>query len=106
MEEEGVIGERKKVSGTKYVVTYYPKMDRMVIRRFIPSIKRHRLNYPSYLAIDSDDQKFVADRGKDRIVSLESDLKCNRIICPTKQEEGIKTHFQRICYDDEKKQLI
>ena len=89
-----------------HVLSELTRDGQMVVRRFIPSNEMQKLIHPAYLALDSDDQVFVADSGKDRIVLLDSDLKRNRIICPTKQEKGIDTHFQRICYDKEKKHLI
>jgi len=117
-EEERAIGKLRGLFGRVRETTQYQnevcmndvseltRDGQMVIRRFIPSNEIHKLIYPAYLALDSDDQVFVADSGKDRVVLLDSDLKWNRILCPTKEEEGINTHFQRICYDDEKKQLI
>ncbi len=78
-----------------------------VIRRFVPSNETQQLNYPQYLSIDSDDQVFVADTGNDRVILLDSDLKWKCILCPTKDEEERKIRFPwRLCYDEEKKQLI
>ena len=71
----------------KWVISELTRDGQMVIRRFIPSNETQKLNDPRYLSLDSDDRVFVADTGNDRVILLDSDLKWNRILCPTKEEE-------------------
>jgi len=83
-----------------------------VIRRFVSSNEKQKLENPMKLALDSDDQVCATDRANDRVILFDSDLKWNRIICLTKnedneeEEEGRAFMPQTLCYDDEKKQLI
>src|SRR6218665_4002255 len=80
----------------------------MVIRRFIPSDETQQLNYCQYLLIDSDDRVFVADEGNRRVILLDSDLKWNQILCPTKKDEkeqNIRCPYN-LFYDEEMKRLI
>jgi len=79
----------------------------MVIRRFIPSSET-QLDRLSYLSFDSDDRVFVADELNHKVILLDSDLKWNRILCPTKEdkEEQILMGPDRFFYDEEMKQLI
>ena len=70
------------------VISEVSRDGQMVVRRFIPSNEAHELNAPEYLSLDSDDGVFVADRGNNRVILLDSDLKWNQIICPTNEENG------------------
>jgi len=94
---------RKDVSNRGYDVSELTRDGQMVIRRFIPSIKTQQLAHNCYLSIDSDDRVFVADPVNDRVILLDSDLKWNRILCPTGEE---KEEQRRLFYDEEMKQLI
>ena len=89
------------------VISEVTRDGQMVIRRFIPSNDIQKLNDPDYFLLDSDDRVFVADTRNDRVILVDSDLKCNRNICPTNEtkESRITLPF-RLCYDDEMKQLI
>ena len=108
------VEEEKRESGssgreeTMWGVSELTRDGQMVIRRFISSNETQQLNNPQYLSIDSDDQVFVADTWNVRVILLDSDLKWNRILCPTKEEtEETKIRRpRRLCFDDEKKQLI
>jgi len=73
-EEEGVIAEGWGIRGPEHmhVLSELTRDGQMVVRRFIPSNEMQKLIHPAYLALDSDDQVFVADSGKDRIVLLDS----------------------------------
>jgi len=93
------------------VVSELTRDGQTVIRRIIPSDKPQRRTFDSYyISLDSDDRVFVADtcRHTARVFLLDSDLKWNRILSPTR--EGKKdTRFQKLCklyYDKEMKQLI
>jgi len=94
-------------SEKKWVVSEVSKDGGMVIRRFIPSNEIQKLNDPQYLSLDSDDRVFVADYWNERVILLDSDLKWNRIICPTNElvENRIPSAF-RLFYDKEQRQLI
>jgi len=80
-----------------------------VVRRFIPSNEKQKLNRPEYILLDSDDRVFVADTENNRVILLDSDLRWNRIICPTNEEKEVRRPIPspcRLCYDEEMKQLI
>ena len=107
-EEKGESGSSGRKRVMKWGISELTRDGQMVIRRFIPSNETQQLNDPHYLSLDSDDQVFVADNENDRVILLDSDLKWNRILCPTK-EETEETKIRRpwrLCYDEEKKQLI
>ena len=72
---------------TGFVVSELTRDGLMVIRRFIPSSETQQLDSFSHLSIDSDDRVFVADVYRNRVILLDSDLKLNRILCPTKEEK-------------------
>ena len=102
----GSYGRRKDVI---LVVSELDRDGQMVNRRFIPSNEPRQLNFNGYyLSLDSDDRVFMTDRESGRVILLASDLKWNRILCPTKEENEatrIREPF-RLCYDKEMKQLI
>lgn len=101
----GLIGREQ----TKWVLSELNGDGQMVIRRIIPSNEAETLIDPRYLSLDSDDRVFVADYLTNRVILLDSDLKCNRILCPTKEEEEEGANIvqpHRLCYDEEEKQLI
>ena len=76
-----------------------------VVLRFIPQNKTQELNRPCYLALDSDDQVFVADEYNNRIILLDSDLSWVRIICPIDDGPRIVA-LNKLCYDKVERQLI
>jgi len=86
----------------------------MAVHHFIPSNESQEIGRAEYLCLDSDDRVFVADMDKERVILLDSDLKWNRIICPTQEEERGEDKADEIkllkpdklCYDKEKNQLI
>jgi len=93
---------------TKLVVSELTRDGQMVIRRYNPSDKTQQMYYSRYISLDSDDRVFVADHGNHRVILLDSDLKWNRILCPTEEEkeETMIREPGRLCYDEEMKQLI
>jgi len=96
--------ERRMVMN--FAISELTRGGQMVIRRFIPSHERQRLNYPWYLSLDSDDRVFVADHRKNTVILLDCDLKWNRVLCTTREgKEGTWVPF-RLCYDEEMKILI
>jgi len=91
----------------RFDVSELTRDGQLVIRRFIPSNEIQQLKHPCYLLIDSDDRVFVADRYNDRVIILDSDLKWNRILCPTKEKAETRILSPwRLCYDEKKKQSI
>src|SRR6218665_1211344 len=92
------------------VISELTRDGQMVIRRFIPSDETQQLNDCKYLLIDSDDRVFVSDEGNDRVILLDSDLKWNQILCPTKKDEEEQNlmwpYMCSLFYDEEMKQLI
>src|SRR6218665_1426547 len=99
----------ERVSGSqgkrKWAVSELTRDGQMVICRFIPSEETQELYHPEYLSLDSDDRVFIADQWNHRVILLDSDLKWNRILCPTKEETNIPYPL-RLCYDEENKQLL
>jgi len=84
---------------------------KMVIRRFIAANDSQRLRNPDFLSLDSERQLFVADYANHRVILLNSDLRWNRVICPTidEDEDDEEKRIQlpkRLYYDEETKQLI
>lgn len=61
-------------------------------------------------SLDSDDRVFVSYTNNERVILFDSDLKRSRILCTTKEEdddEETETIWSwRLCYDEEKTQLI
>lgn len=102
--------KEESVSNWKEWVLSELGRDGQIIRHFIPSNTTQWLTNPCYLALDSDDRLFVADKGNGRVVLFDSDLEWNRIICPTKRETERKCATirepWRLCYDKKEKQLI
>src|SRR6218665_2004219 len=90
------------------IISEFTRDGQMVIRRFIPSDETQQLNNCEYLLIDSDDRVFVVDEGNHRVILLDSDLKWNQILCPTKKdEEEQNIRWPRnLFYDEEMKRLI
>jgi len=89
------------------VISEISRDGQMVVRRYIPSNEAQKLNDPEYVLLDTDDQVFVADTGNNRVILLDSDLRWNRIICPTNEENNsIILSPDRMFYDEEMKQLI
>ena len=88
------------------VVSELTRDGHMIIRRFISPDATQ--NASEYLSLDSDDRVFVVDTHNDRVILLDSDLKWNRILCPTRgeSEEMISRGTYRLWYDKEMKQLI
>jgi len=103
-QEKGGLKRRKSV----YVVCELTRDAQLVIRSFIPSNKTQQLGFYPRLSIDSDDRVFVASPGNDRVCLLDSDLKWNRILCPTgeEKEEQVIIGSRHFFYDEEMKQLI
>src|SRR6218665_792021 len=87
MEGENGFSEENRI--VKLVISELTGDGQMVIRRFIPSNGTQELNDPRYLSIDSDDRVFVVDAFSGRVILLDSNLRWNRIICPTKTDEEI-----------------
>ena len=100
-------GGEESNGGRKDMVLVVSELNRdgqMVIRRFIATNEpRHVFDY--YLSVHSDDRVFVADTGNDRMILLNSDLRCYRVLCLTKDERRVRRP-QRLCYDEEMKQVI
>jgi len=106
--EKGACWSSRKELETRLVVSELSRDGQMVIRRFVPSSETQELKYGDYLSLDAEDRVFVADSKNDRVVLLDSDLKWNQILCPTQieKEEATIRQPRRLCYDDERKQLI
>lgn len=92
----------------KWIVSELTSDGQVVIRRFIPSNATQKLNFPTYLSLDSDDRVFISDDMNRRIILLDSDLAWNKVICPTHEENEKWMDFRpkRCCYDEAKQQLI
>lgn len=75
-----------------------------VVRRFIGKDKSQELNFPRYLALDTDDRTFVTDFDDNRVIMLDSDLGWIRVLL-TKGEDAIE-YPERLCFDKKKKQLM
>ena len=104
----GKSGSIKRKRKMVLVVSELTRDGQVVVRRFILSNETQELFDFSYLSIDVDDRVFVANPVNDTVVLLDSDLKWNRIMCPTteeKEEQVIKGPW-RLFYDQEMKQLI
>ena len=102
-----------KELGMTWVISELTRDGQMVIRRFVFSNEKQKLKFPWYMTLDSDDRVFVAEQGNWRVILMDSNMKWNRIVCPTfeeeagrKEEDVDKRYFERMCYDDENKQLI
>jgi len=101
--DSGLNGKQMRM----WVVSEITRDRQMVIRRFIPSNETQILKNPLHLSLDSEDNVFVADSDNNRVILLDSDLTWNRILCPMKEEEETKILSPwRLCYDEDKKQLI
>ena len=102
---EGESTGRRK--GKEWVVSELTG-DGQVIRRFTPSNGLQKLSYYSFLSLDSDDRVFVADKDNEKVTLFDSDLKWNRILCPTEVEKGKEKVIMPdgMFYDERKKQLI
>ena len=88
------------------IISELTRDGQMVIRRFILSGETQQLNDCKYLLFDSDDRVFLARNH--RVILLDSDLKWNQILCPTKKDEK-EQNIQWPCslfYDEELKRLI
>ena len=107
-ERERVKREKRIKTKRTYAVSELTRDGQMIIRRFISLNETQQLNEPRYLSLDSDDQVFVAEYSNEGVILLDSDLKWNRILCPTKEEtEETKIRYvYSVFYDEEKKQLI
>ena len=103
-DDERTIGGRRVVK--KFVLSELTSDGQMVIRRFIPSDETQKLYEPCYLSLDSDDRVFLADRGNDRVILLDFNLKWNRILCTTREGKDNIWLPYRLCYDEEMKLLI
>ena len=79
---------------------------RLVVRRFVSQNKTQELNDPNYLALDSGDRVFVADKGSHRVILLDSDLNWSRILSPTECEDEGTRMPHRLRYDKVERQLI
>jgi len=70
----------------------------------------HSLYDPVCLSHDSDNRVFVVDKGTGnaRVILLDSDLNWSRIIYPAAEDDDDQaiTSLWRLCFDEEKKQLI
>ena len=115
MEKEdrwGSVGLRKRTRVMKWVVSELSADGQTVIRRFIPSNEEQTLSDPPCLSLGCDDQVFVSDsgefseRGRGRVIVLDSDLKWNRILCSTRGGRDGIPYPNSLCYDEEKRQLI
>lgn len=90
-----------------FVVSELSIDGKTVVRRFIPSNGKQKLNFPAYLALDADDGVFVSDNRNDRVIHLDSNLQWNRVICPTHEEhEKSAPEPKQLYYDEGKTQLI
>src|SRR6218665_391892 len=90
-----------------FVVSELSRDGQVVVRRFIPSNEEQYLNLPSYLSLDSNDQVFVAEADNMRVILLDSELKWNRVLrTRTGETESMKRMPLRVCYDENKRQLI
>ena len=90
----------------EWVVSELTRDGQMVICRFIPSNETQQLKNPMYLSLGSDDRVFVTDYTSGRVILLDSDLKWNRILCPSKEKYTNTQQPLRLFYDEEEKQLI
>lgn len=70
----------------KWIVSELSSDGQMVIRRFIPSTETQKLNFPTYLSLDSDDRVFVTDDTNNRIILLDSDLEWNKVNYPKREQ--------------------
>lgn len=99
-EKDKKVEERKssrKKTVNQWCISELTPDGQTVVRRFIPSNESQKFEHGDYLCLDSDDRVFAADMDKERVILLDSDLKWNRIMCPTEEgkegddkEEGIK----------------
>jgi len=96
----------KKEKKQMFVVSKVTRDGRLVVRRFLPQNMTQELNYPRYLALDSDDRVFVADEENNRVVFLDSDLSWIRILCPIEDEVKAIWTPHRLCYDKVERQLV
>src|SRR6218665_1730490 len=105
-EEKGE-SNRRRLEMTS-IISELTRDGQMVIRRFIPSDETQQLNDCKYLLIDSDDRVFVADEGHHGVILLDSGLKWNQILCPTKKDEEEQNILwpYSLFYDEEMKRLI
>ena len=91
----------------KWSISEFTRDGQMVVFRFIPS-KGTQTFAPCYLSLDTDDRVLVADYCFGRVILLDSNLKFDRILCPT-AEDGEEMSIRdpsRLCYDGERNQLI
>ena len=77
-----------------------------IIRRFLPSNQIQRLGHPFHLSLNADHRVLVADTYNDRVIILDYDLKWDRILLSSKEDNNWIRHPKRMFYDEEKKQLI
>lgn len=104
--EEGNTRSRGRARNALWAVSELTRDGEVVMRSFPSSSKKQTLRNPQYLLLDSDDQAYVADYENSRVILLGSDLRWKQILCPAKEEETRIRRPQRLCYDEDKKQLI
>jgi hypothetical protein len=66
---------------------------------------QQQLDWPFYLALDSDGRVFVADYYKHRVLLLNSRLELERILLDTEQHQLVDLPW-RLCYIEQTRQLI
>lgn len=103
IDESGESRSIARMRKAKWGICVLTRDGQMVISRFIPSNKTEKLDDPKYLSVDSDDRVFLADYTNRRVILLQANLKWNRILCPTNNENILPW---RLCYDQEKKELL
>ena len=71
--------------------------DQLTIRRFVPEGSYQQLTRPTYLALDSDDQVFIADTSAEQVVLLDSDLIWKRILFKTRDTLwSLRVHYDAL----------
>ena len=105
---EGQGESNRRMEEITSIVTDLTRDGQVVTRRFIPSDETQKLFDCRYLLVDSDDRVFVTDIEGGKVILLDSDLKWNRILCPTREEKEEQdiTLPVSLLYDEEMKQLI
>lgn len=108
--EEGEEGDEVEETNERdkdiWSVSEVSRNGQLVIRRLISEGQTQQLNNPCYISLDSGDRVFVADTMNNRVILLNSDLRWNRILCPTRDEGKIIFRSWRLFHDKEKNQLI
>jgi len=80
-----------------WTVSEVTRDDQLTVRRFVPEGNYQQLTRPTYLALDSDDQVFIADTSAEQVVLLDSDLIWKRILFKTKDTLwSLRVHYDAL----------